>query len=66
MTRTATGGRDRIVVAWNDPSFEMPVPVQIGSKRRLVAMPGGRAEFGADPGVAVVVDPDDEILTAVR
>jgi len=52
-----------IELAWDDPSFEMPLPVQIGDVRRLVAMPGGHAEFRVDPGTAVVIDPDNEVLT---
>ena len=46
--------------------FEMVLPVQIGDRRKLVAMPGGRAEFRVDAGTGVVVDPDHEVLTAAR
>jgi len=58
MTRRA----DRVVIAWDDPAFEMPLPVLVGERRRLVAMPGGRAEIVVDPSLEVVVDPDGEVL----
>jgi len=66
VARSASGGRDSVEIEWDDPTFEMPLPVQIGDKRKLVAMPGGRAEFRVDSGVAVTVDPDKEVLTAKR
>jgi len=66
MNRVQDGGAERVEIKWNDPSFEMPLPVQIGGRRRLVAMPGGRAEFQVDAGTEVVVDPNHEILTAER
>ncbi|MEE4270575.1 MAG: M1 family metallopeptidase [Thermoanaerobaculales bacterium] len=57
---TRTG--DRVTVAWDDPSFEMPLPVEIDGRRELVAMAGGRAELTVDPQAEVVVDPEREIL----
>ena len=60
------GTRDTVVIEWNDPAFEMPLPVQIGEHRELVAMPGGRVQLTADPGSEVVVDPDREVLIAER
>ena len=66
MNRVQDGGAERIEIEWNDPSFEMPLPVQIGDTRELVAMPGGRAEFQVDPGTEVAIDPDREVLTAAR
>jgi aminopeptidase N len=64
LNRILDGGEERIQLEWNDPAFEMPLPVQIGDHRRLVAMPGGRAEFRVDAGTAVEVDPGREVLTA--
>jgi aminopeptidase N len=62
VRRVETTGADRIEIAWSDPSFEMPLPVRIGDRREVVAMPAGRAELQVDPGTAVVVDPDREVL----
>jgi aminopeptidase N len=58
MTRTG----DRVTVAWDDPSFEMPLTVEIDGRRELVAMAGGRAELRVDRQAEVVVDPEREIL----
>ncbi len=66
MSRVSDRGAERIELAWDDPAFEMPLPVQIGDRRRLVAMPGGRAEFRVDIGTEIVVDPDSEVLSAAR
>ena len=66
MDRVEDGRGERIELEWNDPSFEMPLPVRVGDRRRLVAMPEGRAEFRVDIGTEVVVDPDNEVLTAIR
>ena len=66
VNRVQDRGAERIELEWNDPSFEMPLPVKIGDRRRLVAMPGGRAEFRVDAGIEVVIDPDGEILSASR
>ena len=64
LDRSLSGGLETVVILWDDPAFEMPLPVRIGDKRKLVSMPGGRAEFKVSPGVEVVVDPDREVLTA--
>jgi aminopeptidase N len=66
VRRIDTGDFARVELGWNDPAFEMPLPVRIGDRKRLVDMPGGRAELRVDPGVEVVIDPDREVLTAAR
>jgi aminopeptidase N len=66
MARTSAGGSDRIAIAWDDPSFEMPLPVRVGDSIDLVAMPGGRAELTVEAGIEVEVDPDREVLVAER
>jgi aminopeptidase N len=64
VRRTGDGATDVVTVEWNDPEFEMPLPVRVGDDLRRVAMPGGRAELHVAPGTPVVVDPDGEVLTA--
>jgi hypothetical protein len=64
VARSSSANGDVVVIEWNDPSFEMPLPVTVGGTRELVAMPGGRAKLSIEPGVEIVVDPDREILTA--
>jgi len=64
MTRVRDAGRERVEIEWDDPSFEMPLPVQIGDRRRLIDMTGGRASLEVDPSSEVVIDPNHEVLTA--
>jgi aminopeptidase N len=66
LSRSSVDGTDEIRLEWDDPSFEMPLPVWVGNTRRVVAMPGGRAVFGVDPGTRVLVDPKNEVLAANR
>ena len=56
----------RLVVEWDEPSFEMPLPVSIDGRREILAMPGGRGEMSFDPGSEVVVDPEREVLWESR
>ena len=64
MSRVNEGPTDRVTLEWNDAAFEMPLPVQIGDRREIVAMPGGRGEFEVDTNADVIVDPNREVLTA--
>jgi aminopeptidase N len=66
VSRSSVDGADRIELEWDDPSFEMPLPVWVGSTRRVVGMPGGRAAFDVEPGTEIRVDPQKEVLTANR
>lgn len=63
-SRVDEGGAELVVIEWDDAGFEMPLPVAVGDRRRLVAMPDGRAEIRVPSGTPVVVDPDREVLTA--
>jgi aminopeptidase N len=62
VRRSSSGGSDRVGIGWDDPAFEMPLPVLVAGERRLVEMPGGRAELTVAPGAEVVVDPRHEVL----
>ena len=64
MSRVNEGPTDRVTLEWNDAACEMPLPVQIGDRREIVAMPGGRGEFEVDTNADVIVDPNREVLTA--
>jgi len=66
MHRTSIDGGDRIELEWDDPGFEMPLPVRVGNSRRMVAMPQGQAAFEVDPGTEVAVDPRNEVLAHGR
>jgi hypothetical protein len=48
--------------AWDDPRYELPLPVVVDGEERRLEMPGGRASFLVDAGAAVEVDPRGLIL----
>ena len=62
MERHPEGAGERIVLHWDDPAFEMPIPVGVGSRVQRVEMPGGRGEMAIPPGGEVVVDPEGWLL----
>jgi aminopeptidase N len=63
LTRAPGGaGREEITLAWDDPAFELPLPVTVGTERRRLEMPGGRATFEVAAGTPVAVDPDGRVL----
>ena len=62
LVRRAEDGRERVEIAWDDPAFELPLPVSVGGEMLRLEMPGGRAEFLVVPGTTVEVDPDGRVL----
>lgn len=62
VKRRVDGDRERISINWDDPDFEMPLPVQVDGMERRVEMTGGRASFLVDSGVTVEVDPLGRVL----
>jgi len=62
MTRNATtDGKERIDLAWDDPTFQLPLPVAVDGEALRVAMPHGRGEIEVAAGAEVAVDPDGRI-----
>jgi len=58
LARSAAGaGRETIELAWDDPGFELALPVAVAGEERRVEMRGGRARFEVEAGAAVAVDP---------
>ncbi len=62
LERHPEGAGERIVLGWDDPAFEMPIPIGVGSRVQRVAMPGGRGEMAIPPGAEVEVDPEGWLL----
>ena len=63
LGRAAAGaGRETIELAWDDPAFELPLPVEVAGAERRIEMPGGRARFEVAAGAAVAVDPRGRIF----
>jgi len=55
---------DWITILWDDPDFEMPLPVWIGDREYRVEMTGGRATLVVERGTTVEVDPLGHILAS--
>jgi len=53
---------DRVRLAWDDPAFEMPLPVRVDDRIVRVEMPGGTAELEVPVHVVVEVDPEGRVL----
>ncbi len=53
---------DLVRLSWNEPDFEMPLPIRVGEDIRRVEMPGGMAEFEVSSGQQVEVDPEGWVL----
>jgi len=66
VRRRVDGDRERISISWDDPEFEMPIPVEVGGMEQRVEMTGGRASFLVDPGVTVEVDPLGRVLARTK
>lgn len=65
LARAAAGpGRERIELAWDEPAFELALPVAVAGEARRVEMPGGRASLEVPAGAEVAIDPDGRILAA--
>jgi aminopeptidase N len=58
----ATSGAATIELAWDDPRFELALPVEVAGELRRVAMPGGRARLTVGAGVPVEVVPYGRVL----
>ncbi len=52
----------RVELSWDDPAFELPLPVRVDGELRRVDMPGGRAELTVPEGAEVAVDPEGRVL----
>lgn len=58
MARAAAPrGVERFDFAWDDPAFELPLPLEVAGERRRLAMPGGRGTLEVEAGTPVAVDP---------
>ncbi len=55
-------GRENVAVAWDDPQFEMPLPVVVGGETRRLEMKGGQGSFAVATGTDVEVDPAGWVL----
>ena len=64
IRRARIGGGERVQINWDDPEFELPLPVVVGGEELRVEMTGGRAEIFVDRGVTTEVDPLGRVYAA--
>jgi len=62
VERRAEGESERIEISWDDPAFELPLPVSVGGEILRLEMPGGRGEIVVERGTTIEVDPDGRAL----
>jgi hypothetical protein len=51
-----------VTLAWDDPAFAMPLPVEVAGELRRMEMPGGRTTFEVDAGAELRIDPEGRLL----
>lgn len=59
---SAAPGHEAIHLAWDDPAFELALPIVVAGEARRIEMPGGQARFEVPAGTPVEVDPERRIL----
>ena len=64
VTRSPEGDRERVEIVWDDPDFELPLPVAVAGEPQRIEMPGGRASFLVERGTSVEVDPLGQVLAS--
>jgi hypothetical protein len=62
MRREPAGDGELLVLAWDDPVFQLPVPVRVGTALQRVEMPAGRGSLPVPAGAEVAVDPEGWLL----
>jgi aminopeptidase N len=62
LERHPAAGGERAVLSWNDPAFQLPLPVRVGGRAVRLQMSGGRGEVFIPHGAKLSVDPDGWIL----
>jgi aminopeptidase N len=62
VKRRLEAGGERVTISWDDPVFEMPLPVTVDGEESRLEMRGGSASLGVEPGTPVEIDPDGRIL----
>ena len=55
-------GRETVTLRWEDPTFEMPLPVVVEGETRRLEMSAGKGQLEVATGTPVEVDPDGWVL----
>jgi aminopeptidase N len=62
ISRTPGPKGDLVHLSWDEPGFEMPLPVRIGGEIRRIEMSGGQVDLVVPPLQSVEVDPEGWVL----
>ncbi len=62
ISRTPGPNGDLVHLSWDQPGFEMPLPVGMGGEILRIEMSGGTADLVLPPLQPLVVDPDGWVL----
>ena len=62
MSRARAADHETIVLEWNDPLFQLPIPVSVNGKMHRIAMRGGKGSLRIPLDAEVKVDPDGWLL----
>jgi aminopeptidase N len=62
VSRESGPKHDRVHLSWDEPGFEMPLPVRVDGDVRRVEMSGGSALIEVAPGQQVEIDPEGWVL----
>ena len=58
----ADNGRETVTLSWDDPAFEMPLPVVVAGENRRLEMRAGKGQLEVATGTPIEVDPDGWVL----
>lgn len=62
ISRETKPDSELVQLSWDEPNFEMPLPVSVGGKIRRVEMSGGTAQFEVPSGQQIEIDPEGWVL----
>jgi aminopeptidase N len=58
----AADGGESVTLSWDDPTFELALPVAIDGDVRRIEMPDGRATLNVAAGAEIEIDPEGRVL----
>jgi aminopeptidase N len=62
MERIPESGSDLLRLGWDDPVFQLPIPVRVGEETHRVDMAGGQGSLRVPRGAEARVDPEGWLL----
>jgi len=62
LDRTLVADGEVVTVSWDDPLFELPIPLRVAGELLRLEMPGGQGSLRVPAGSELIVDPDGWLL----